>query len=247
MKSKRFRLTVFETDSTGSLKNRQLKIFGGLIAILPLVALLVLAGHLFAGLGLDPDKLALQAAAQPPAILLLWFLGAVLFTAAGLPRQLVAFVCGYVFGVWQGVTVSLIAALLGCMLAYYIAKLFLSPWLNRRYRKFIVVLENFVKHDVFMKVIVIRLQPFGTNLLTNVCAGVARVKPVSFFSASAVGYIPQMLVFALAGDGIRLGENSRLLISGALLLVSLVLAAWLWRRHQVRRATIDAVQAPGFE
>ncbi len=202
---------------------------------MPLIALLLLAQQLFNGLGLDPDELALQAAAQPSGVLLIWFLGAVLFTALGLPRQLVAFVCGYVFGLWQGVVVSLIAALLGCMFAYYVARQFLSPWIARRYKKFIQMLESFVRHDVFMKVIVIRLQPFGTNLLTNVCAGVSRVKPVSFFSASAVGYVPQMLVFALAGDGIRLGENSRLLISGALLVVSLILAGWLWQRHRARQ------------
>lgn len=226
------------------MKQRNYKLLWGLVAILPLLALLLLAQQLFRGLGLDPDELARQAVGQPPAVLLLWFVGAVLFTAVGLPRQLVAFVCGYVFGLWQGVAVSLFAALLGCVFAYFAARQYLSPWITRRYHKFIAVLEKLVRHDVFMKVIVIRLQPFGTNLLTNLCAGVARVKPVSFFSASAVGYLPQMLVFALAGDGIRLGESSRLLISGGLLVVSLILAGWLWRRHQARQTKSVTLQTP---
>ena len=205
-------------------------------AILLLFVLLFLASRLFSAQGIDSEQLAQRLANESPSVLLAYFFGAVLFTAVGLPRQLVAFVCGYVFGLWQGVLLSLLAALLGCMLAYFVASRWLGPWISKRYQSIINMLDKLVRHDAFAKVIVVRLQPFGTNLLTNLCAGVSAIRPITFFSATAIGYVPQLLVFALAGDGIRLGQGSKLLLSGAMLLISLVVAYWLWRRHQAREA-----------
>ena len=206
-------------------------------AILLLFVLLFLASRLFSAQGIDSEQLAQRLANEPPSVLLAYFFGAVLFTAVGLPRQLVAFVCGYVFGLWQGVLLSLLAALLGCMLAYFVASRWLGPWISKRYQSIIDMLDKLVRHDAFAKVIVVRLQPLGTNLLTNLCAGVSAIRPITFFSATAIGYLPQLLVFALAGDGIRLGQGSKLLLSGAMLLISLVVAYWLWRRHRARDAT----------
>ena len=205
-------------------------------AILLLVVLLFLASRLFSAQGIDSEQLAQRLANESPSVLLAYFFGAVLFTAVGLPRQLVAFVCGYVFGLWQGVLLSLLAALLGCMLAYFVASRWLGPWISKRYQSIIDMLDKLVRHDAFAKVIVVRLQPLGTNLLTNLCAGVSAIRPITFFSATAIGYLPQLLVFALAGDGIRLGQGSKLLLSGAMLLISLVVAYWLWRRHRARDA-----------
>ena len=205
-------------------------------AILLLFVLLFLASRLFSAQGIDSEQLAQRLANESPSVLLAYFFGAVLFTAVGLPRQLVAFVCGYVFGLWQGVLLSLLAALLGCMLAYFVASRWLGPWISKRYQSIIDMLDKLVRHDAFAKVIVVRLQPLGTNLLTNLCAGVSAIRPITFFSATAIGYLPQLLVFALAGDGIRLGQGSKLLLSGAMLLISLVVAYWLWRRHRARDA-----------
>jgi len=218
---------------------RESKVRSGLLlagAILLLAVLLLLASRLFSAEAFDSEQLALHLENKPPLVLLAYFFGAVLFTAVGLPRQLVAFVCGYVFGLWQGVVLSLLAALLGCMLAYFVASRWLGPWISKRYQSIIHMLDRLVRHDAFAKVIVVRLQPFGTNLLTNLCAGVSAIRPITFFSATSIGYLPQLLVFALAGDGIRLGQESKLLLSGAMLLISLVVAIWLWRRHLAREA-----------
>ena len=206
------------------------------VAVVLLAMLLFLASRIFSTEVFDSEQLALRLENEPPLLLLAYFFGAVLFTAVGLPRQLVAFVCGYVFGLWQGVLLSLLAALLGCIVAYSVANRWLGPWISKRYRKIVDMLDKLVRHDAFAKVIVIRLQPFGTNLLTNLCAGVSAIRPLTFFSATAIGYLPQLLVFALAGDGIRLGQGSKLLLSGAMLLISLVVALWLWRRHLAREA-----------
>lgn len=45
-----------------------------------------------------------------------------IFTSVGLPRQAVAFMAGYVFGVAFGTGISVIAALCGCMISFFVAR-----------------------------------------------------------------------------------------------------------------------------
>lgn len=157
-----------------------------------------------------------------------------LSTSIGLPRQLVAFIGGIAYGVGTGVFLSLCAALLGCYLTVNVSRCFFSNAILKRYPKFIGKLEALVKNDVFVKVLALRLQPLGTNLLTNVCVGFTSISMKSFMGASAVGYVPQMLVFALLGSGIRLGSSFQLLLSLVLLVISIFLGLLIYRRHTQR-------------
>jgi uncharacterized membrane protein YdjX (TVP38/TMEM64 family) len=159
----------------------------------------------------------------------------ILATAVGLPRQMIAFIAGLAYGVIPGLLLSLLAAILGCYLTLRTSKRFLATWVMNRYPAFLQKLDKLLKDDVFAKILVLRLQPFGTNLLTNVCAGFTSIPHGVFLAASAVGFIPQMLVFALLGKGIRVGSQTQLILSVALLLVSLVLGFILYKRHQLRR------------
>jgi uncharacterized membrane protein YdjX (TVP38/TMEM64 family) len=83
---------------------------------------------------------------------------------------------------------------------------------------------------------VLRLQPLGTNLLTNILIGFTATPLRIFIAASAVGYIPQMLVFSLLGSGIRVGSQTQLIVSAVLLLLSLMLGAFVYRRHKARQS-----------
>lgn len=157
-----------------------------------------------------------------------------LATAAGLPRQLVAFIAGIAYGVATGVLLSLCAALLGCYLTVSVSKRFFAKGIVRRYPNFIAKLDALVQNDVFVKILALRLQPLGTNLLTNVCVGFTSISIKAFMGASAVGYVPQMLVFALLGSGIRLGSNVQLILSLVLLVISILLGILIYRRHTQR-------------
>ena len=157
-----------------------------------------------------------------------------LATSVGLPRQMVAFIGGIAYGVTSGVLLSLSAAILGCYLTVTVSRCFFAQKVTRRFPKAIARLQLFVKEDAFMKVLVLRLQPLGTNLLTNVCVGFTQIPIKLFLAASAIGYVPQMLVFTLLGSGIRVGSSFQLILSGIMLLVSLALGYLLFRRHRAR-------------
>ncbi|MFT4728746.1 MAG: putative membrane protein YdjX (TVP38/TMEM64 family) [Granulosicoccus sp.] len=166
--------------------------------------------------------------------MLLFLVVGVLSTSIGLPRQLVAFIGGIAYGVVPGVLLSLCAAILGCYLTVNLSRWLFAAKVARRYPNVISKLQLFLKDDVFIKVLVLRLQPLGTNLLTNLCVGFTKISIRVFLIASAVGYVPQMLVFALLGSGIRVGSNVQLILSAVLLVISLLLGFLLYGRHRER-------------
>jgi len=160
----------------------------------------------------------------------------VLATAIGLPRQFFAFVSGFAFGVLPGVGLSLVMAILGCAIAFFVARKVLRQWLLSRYPSFINTVDALTEHDAFWKVVMLRFQPLGTNLMTNLAAGVSHMPAQRFLTASVIGYIPQMLVFALIGSGVRIGSKSQLMVSVILLTVSFGLGLWLLSRSRQRRS-----------
>ena len=93
-------------------------------------------------------------------------------------------------------------------------------------------IEDFLAAHPFWMTVLIRRLPVGNNFATNLAAGVSRVPALPFFLGSLLGYIPQTLVFALAGSGVDVGASSRIGIAAALFLVSGVIGAWLYRKYR---------------
>ena len=210
---------------------------GATTTLLVLLVLIVVGTVVFKPSELIPAQewgLALES--KGLAGMLLFLIVGTLATSIGLPRQMVAFIGGIAYGVVTGVLFSLCAAIIGCYLTVNLSRWLFAATVAQRYPKVIAQLQSFLKQDIFMKVLVLRLQPLGTNLLTNVCVGFTAIPIKVFLAASAVGYIPQMLVFALLGSGIRVGSNVQLMLSAVLLVISILLGYLLYRRHRDRVA-----------
>lgn len=163
----------------------------------------------------------------------LLFLGmGALATALGAPRQAVSFLAGYAFDVALGTALGVLATLGGCMLSFFYARWFGRALVTVRMRERVRRIEDFVRDNTFSMTVLIRLLPVGSNLATNVTAGVSRVRPVPFLAGSAVGYIPQTLVFALIGSGVSLDPLWRIGLGVVLFVVSGLLGVQLFRRFR---------------
>ncbi|MFT6372848.1 MAG: putative membrane protein YdjX (TVP38/TMEM64 family) [Gammaproteobacteria bacterium] len=154
-----------------------------------------------------------------------------LFTAVGLPRQAVAFIGGYIFGTAGGVALGTMAAALGAILTFYAARWLARPFVLRKYPQLVVKIDHFIHDGLFLKIILIRFLPFGTNLATNLAAGAAATPVRPFALASLIGYIPQMTIFAMSGYGIRVESNTQLIVAGGLFLISIVIGSYLYYQH----------------
>lgn len=169
-----------------------------------------------------------------PVGTLVFFIVAMLATSIGLPRQFFAFAAGFAFGIPVGVLLSSFAALGGCAITFFCSRRWLSKQVHTRYPKVVKGLNSLLGEDVFLKILVLRLQPLGTNLITNLCAGVTSISSKLFLASSWLGYLPQMLVFCLLGAGVRIGSNAYLLFSLSMLLLSLIIGLWLYKRFIIQ-------------
>ncbi len=161
-----------------------------------------------------------------------------LLTAAGLPRQAVAFLGGYAFGAVEGTALALRALQLGCAATFFWARAVGRAWAERRLARpsgaRLRPLVETLRAEPFAAALALRLFPVGNNLALNLLAGVSGLAAGPFLLASALGYLPQTVVFALLGKGVRVDGAWQVALSLALLAGSVGLGLWLMRRHRGR-------------
>jgi uncharacterized membrane protein YdjX (TVP38/TMEM64 family) len=167
---------------------------------------------------------------------------AAVFTAVGLPRQLAAFLGGYAFGLATGFWLSLVATAIGCSIAFYFARLVGRGPLIARFPDRLRRADAFLSENTFTATLIIRLMPVGSNFFTNLAAGLSGARAFYFIAGSALGYIPQMIVFALLGSGIHIDPTMRISLSVILFVASVALGAFLYRRY--RRSDVTPVSGP---
>jgi uncharacterized membrane protein YdjX (TVP38/TMEM64 family) len=203
---------------------------------LALMLSLALLGYLFhtSDLGSSVNEAWIDARVRGHGVsgALLFLLMGGLFTAIGLPRQIIAFLGGYAFSVGLGTLLGALAALLGCMLSFVYARFFGKGLLRARLGERAGRFDQFVHDHPFSMTVLIRLLPVGSNLLTNLAAGISSIRPMYFFSGTLLGYLPQTLVFALVGSGVHIAPVLKLTLAIALFLVSMALGMYLYRRRR---------------
>jgi uncharacterized membrane protein YdjX (TVP38/TMEM64 family) len=164
-------------------------------------------------------------------------------TAAGAPRQGIAFLGGYAFGAAIGTALALLAQLAGCALSFGWARLIGRVWAERRmtgrFGHRLRPLREALVENPFSATLALRLLPIGNNLALNLLAGMVGIALLPFLMASAIGYLPQTVVFALLGKGIRVDGAWQMALATGLLAASIGIGFWLIRRHRAGRALED--------
>jgi len=213
-----------------------------LLKLAVMAAGLAAAGLLLRGIGLAPgtdwvDRWVLGQGLLGDAVFVA--IGAAA-TAAGAPRQGVAFLGGYAFGAVEGTLLALAAQVVGCAASYGWARAVGRGWAERRlagrFGHRLRPLRDVLTGSPFGATLALRLLPVGNNLALNLLAGMAAVSLVPFLAASAIGYLPQTVVFALLGKGIRVDGAWQLGLAAGLFVVSAVIGLALLRRHRAGQA-----------
>ena len=160
-----------------------------------------------------------------------------LYTGLGGPRQLLAFVSGYAMGGPAGTLFSTLVTALGAAGCFYMARRLLRPVLARRFARRMAAFDLAVAEQPLLKILMIRLLPVGSNLLTNLLAGASGIRLAPFLTGSALGYLPQMLIFALTGAGLGSADQHQLLLGTLLFALATVIGTVLYRHHRTRTLT----------
>lgn len=207
-------------------------IIQGLLTITALLLAGFILEHEILGISLDKDWIDHSVRGQGIEGEL-WFITAgALFTALGLPRQIVSFLAGYAFDVWLGTTLGLLATALGCLVIFYYARWWRRHMVIERFPERIDKVNKFISNNTFTMTLVLRLFPVGHNLFTNLSAGVSSVKFLPFFLGSLLGYLPQTLIFALLGSGISIDPHVRISVAIVGFIVSSLLGVYLYSKYR---------------
>lgn len=161
--------------------------------------------------------------------------------ATGVPRQAAGFAAGYAFTAEAGTAeaglplamgLATAAQTLGCALDFYWARIVAQDWARRRLRGWLARLEAVLAGSPFAVTLIIRLLPVGNNTAFSLLGGASTVRAAPFLAGSALGYLPQTLVFVLLGGGARVAGWQRIALAVILFVASALLGLWLYRRHR---------------
>ncbi|MDR2161528.1 MAG: VTT domain-containing protein [Desulfovibrio sp.] len=168
-----------------------------------------------------------------PGILLFVCLTALL-SALGFPRQALATLGGYAFGVLYGVLWCSLGLAGGCACGFFYARRLGREALRRRMGKRIRKLDAFLSRRPFLMTMAVRFLPAGCNALTNIAAGLTSVSAPAFLAGSVVGYLPQTAIFSLLGSGARVEPEIRLSLAVLLFLLATFLGWRIYRACAAR-------------
>jgi uncharacterized membrane protein YdjX (TVP38/TMEM64 family) len=202
---------------------------GGMIAIATALPLLG-AGSAQGAL----SQMVAEGGVRGPAMFLVL---ATFLTAIGLPRQIPCFVAGFAFGPWYGTVIALVAQVLACSLDFIWARALGRDFVRHRFGARLRRVDRMLDSQPFITVLTLRLLPVGSNILLNLAAGLSSVRVLPFLAASALGFIPQTVIFAMFGQGAAPSHLHMLLIGGGLFAVSAVVGMLMFRRQQRLDAT----------
>lgn len=173
----------------------------------------------------------------------LFILAGTLFTAFGFPRQVVCFLGGYAFGFLVGTGIALAATVSGCGVAFLFARLMGRDLIAPRLPPRILKADRFFGEHPFALTLLIRLLPLGSNLATNLVAGLSSAALLPFLAASALGHLPQTVVFSLVGSGINVDPEARIGLGVVLFALSMLLGVKLYQRFRENGALGAAIGA----
>ena len=113
---------------------------------------------------------------------------------------------GYLYGVVVGAAASVIAATIGCLITYGWARKGLSGLVTRRFEvddgRVRRMLEG-TRREAFGYLLVCRLTPWAPGGLISLAAGAARLPLVPFVLATSIGIMPELIIYAALGQGMR--------------------------------------------
>lgn len=118
-----------------------------------------------------------------------------------LPFPVLAGGIGAVFGAAQGVLISLTGAMAGTMCFFFLTRYGFRDMARVKLQKYerIQQFEVFLERNAFTAILVSRLVPVVPAPVVNTICGLSEVNWFTFFAASTIGKLPNILILSFAG------------------------------------------------
>jgi uncharacterized membrane protein YdjX (TVP38/TMEM64 family) len=152
------------------------------------------------------------------------------------PYPVLAGSIGSVFGVWVGMTISLIGIMFGTMIMFYLSRYGFQQPAQKYLEKYPKVkeYEAYFAKNAFLGILFVRLVPVVPSPVVNILSGLSHIKWYAFFIATFLGKIPAVVTFTFAGSVFEDNKWLSFMIYGTYFLIisTLVLAHLRKERRQ---------------
>lgn len=152
--------------------------------------------------------------------------------ATPVPLFLVAGANGFIFGIAWGIVITLVGALLGATVAFYLARVIARDYFTRRLYKYIPQVEEISKSSGIKYVFLARLVPILPSSMVSYAAGLSKVSFRGFFLASVFGKLPEIIIYTALGHSLERAEGLVTKVTVVVILVSLLMFSLLSRKHR---------------
>jgi uncharacterized membrane protein YdjX (TVP38/TMEM64 family) len=147
-------------------------------------------------------------------------------TVVGIPATFFTLGAGAIFGLWQGVTWTLIGASIGAIAAFLIAKFLAREWVEKHFVEGdrLQKLDRGIAEKGFWFVLSIRLAPLFPFNLVNYLLGLTSLSVRDYSLATVIGIIPGTFAYTWLGqEGLEaFSGTGRWQLFGALGLLALL-------------------------
>ncbi|GAA0709506.1 TVP38/TMEM64 family protein [Paraclostridium ghonii] len=138
------------------------------------------------------------------------------------PDSVLAIGGGLIFGLAKGYLYTLIGALLGASLSFYISRKLGRNFVKKITKEKLDNIEEMINSKGFFVILLLRLIPLFPFDIISYGAGLTNIKYRDFLFATIVGTIPGILVFTNIGaQSVDIGSNSFYISIMALILLLL--------------------------
>lgn len=142
-----------------------------------------------------------------------------------IPGQALQFAAGLVYGFWPGFLISLVGAVIGTVVTYYLAKLLGQEALHVLFGKRNIEdnLKKLNSKKGYILVFLIYLIPGVPKDLCSYAAGLSNMKLSAFIILSTAGRTPGMMGSLLIGRQIGEGDYTSVIVIGVIAVILFIL------------------------
>ena len=155
-----------------------------------------------------------------------------------IPFPVLAGMIGAVFGTAQGMVVSLTGAMAGTTAFFFLARYGFRDVAQEKLMKYPKVQEydQLLNKNSFFAILTSRLIPVIPAPVVNIICGLSRVKWLTFFTASLIGKIPNILLLSYAGASFSTNKLYSIGLYGAYMIVIFLINFFIIYRKQAKNS-----------
>ncbi|MCL6477744.1 MAG: TVP38/TMEM64 family protein [Peptococcaceae bacterium] len=142
--------------------------------------------------------------------------------ATPVPLFLVAGANGFIFGIAWGIVITLVGALLGATVAFYLARVIARDYFSKRLSRYMPQVEEMSKKNGVKVVFLARLVPILPSSIVSYAAGLSKVSFSGFFLASVFGKLPEIIIYTALGHSLERAEGLLTRVTVVIILISLL-------------------------